>query len=87
MSLTLGKKDNCANPYETNRDYLRILTSLQMKALKGMRWIKEETYIHDGLGLLYVPSAEPCKMSARDLFTRNSMNYFMNELRENIMGL
>jgi hypothetical protein len=87
MALDLDEKDNCANPYETNRDYLRILTSLQMKALKGMRWIKEETYIHDGLGLLFVPSAEPCKMSARSISIRNSINHFISELHENIMGL
>ena len=50
MTLYLNKKEIYANSYHTNFDYLLNMTTLQMKALKGMRWNEEHKYIITDLG-------------------------------------
>ncbi len=80
MALNLYEVDNCANPYETNRDYLRILTSLQMKALKGMEWKRK--FIGDGLSLGVIPDAQSSIITIKD-----SVKAFIERLNEKIMEL
>ena len=80
MTLDLDTKDNYANPYETNWDYLRILTSLQVKLLQKMKW--DRAYIRDGFGLWVVPYVWLTIGNAKE-----SVNFFINDLTDKLMEL
>lgn len=80
LGLDLGANYNYANPYETNWDYLIILTWLQKILLKEIEWDGE--YIRDGFGLLSVPLAWIDKKR-----TKASAEDFIIELNNKIMGL
>ena len=80
MTLYLNKKEIYANSYHTNFDYLLNMTSLQMKALKGMRWNEEHKYIITDLGDL--PWAFPSKSD-----TKNSTKVFIIGLNREIKKL
>jgi hypothetical protein len=49
MSLELTKSETYANPYYTNWGYLYNMTSLQVKALEGMKWYEGDKYIDTSL--------------------------------------
>ena len=80
MSLTLGKKDNYANPYRTNWDYLRNMTSLQMKSIEEITWDENYKYIHTNLWS--VPWNSFSKGDAE-----HSVNYFIEYLNEELKRL
>jgi hypothetical protein len=80
MTLNLHKSEIYANPYTTNWGYLQNMTSLQVKALKGMRW--NEEYKEINASLWYVPRAWYNKKT-----TKNSAEGFMERLNEKILRL
>ena len=80
MSLMLSKIYNYANSYHTNWFYLNNMTSLQMKALNGINWIKSYKEIHTGLG--YVPEIWIYKK-----YAENSVKGFTGDLNKKIMEL
>jgi len=80
MTLDLTKKYKHTNPYNTNWHYLQNMTSLQVKAINRMNWIKSYREIHTGLG--YVP-----KIWIDKEYTKNSVELFIITLNIKIMGL
>ncbi len=80
MSLNLDKLDIYADPYDTNWDYLRNLTWLQMKALKEMEWNEKHKYIHTDVWVVPLIS-----FSKWDIET--SVEYFINHLNAKIKEL
>ena len=66
------------DPYNTNLNYLRNMTSLQMKALKEMTW--DNGYILTGLVLI------PFEW-AREKDAERFTEYFADYLNEKLMEL
>lgn len=80
MSLNLNEKYKYTDPYYTNWFYLHNMTTLQMKALKGMRWNEEHKYIITDLGDL------PWAFSSKS-DTKNSTKVFIIGLNREIKKL
>ena len=80
LGLDLGANYNYANPYETNWDYLIILTWLQKILLKEIEWDGE--YIRDGFGLWVVPYVWLTIGNAKE-----SVKFFINDLNDKLMEL
>ena len=78
MTLWLNKVGVYVNSYSTNSAYLINMASLQMKALKEMKWGGE--YIH--FGLWVIPLARSSKIN-----TERTVKGFINYLNEKIMRL
>lgn len=84
MTLDLSETDNDVNVYFTNWGYLRIMSFLQKILLKGMKWDGE--YIRDGFDSCLVPSIiQNALVSGTS--TEDSVNYFINDLEDEIMRL
>jgi hypothetical protein len=80
MALDLHEPYKYADPYRTNWAYLRNMTWLQMKALKGMEWNEFSKYIFTDLWDF--PWAWPNKKDAKD-----SVKGFITTLNIEIKGL
>ena len=82
MTLKLHKRNNYVDPYNTNRNYLRNMTSLQMIPLGKMIWdeIWDERYIY--IHIWNVPNTWTFKSSAEI-----SVKSFIDDLNYVIMGL
>ena len=80
MALNIDKSYKYANPYNTNRDYLRNMTSLQMKALGKMIWYDLLKYIIADLWV--IPWASFSKEDVED-----SMELFIDMLNKELMRL
>lgn len=82
MTLDLNKFVIYADPYTTNRNYLRNMTKLQVKALEEMKLKRRYRYKYINTGLWHVPWAwieeKSIKYSVKD---------FIDSLNESIMGL
>lgn len=81
MTLDLRKKYKHANPYDTNWFYLSSMTSLQMKTLEEMTWLKiyKEIYTTD---LGYVP-----EILVNEIYAKRSVELFIYNLNAGIMRL
>ena len=79
MTLYLNKPEIYADAYRTNLDYIKNMTSLQMKPLKEMKW-NNHNYIH--IDLEVVPWVGDNKK-----VTKGSSNYFLYVLHYNLMEL
>ena len=77
MSLELDKRYNHAEPYYTNWGYLRNLTWLQMKALKGITW----TGVYIGTNLWAIPDTRSSKTDA-EIATQYFITILNNKIKE-----
>jgi hypothetical protein len=80
MTLTLYKKANYVYPYNTNRNYLHNMTSLQVKPIEEMEWNEDSKHIEEDLWIV------PWN-SFTEWNVERAAKHFIERLNDKIMGL